>query len=179
MEHECKLIKDDNKTKLEACCQYGVDVDLGERDNILARSAEIKAILDEDVRDAAWFNDTESEDKDFPSGRFVRTKTHDKGCIFLSHDKRGCSIHRASIEGGWDFHGTKPHVCRLFPVSYETDSVVVSDDYQDYSCSQDPDAPTLYRVARSDLGQIFGDELVEALDKAEAQVSRSRLSLVS
>ena len=75
-----------------------------------------------------------------------------------------------SVEGGWDFRGTKPHVCRLFPVSYESDAIVLSDDYSDYSCALDDAAPTLYRVARADLGDIFGRDLVVALDAAESRL---------
>jgi Fe-S-cluster containining protein len=169
MTHRCCLLTEGGREKLDACCQYGVDVDVAERDAILARREQIDALLDEDVRGAAWFSAEESDDADFPSGRFVRTRTHADGCIFLAHDGRGCAIHRASIEGDWDFRGTKPHVCRLFPLSYDSESIVLSDDYPDYSCSLDPSAPTVYRVGRADLGDIFGADLVAALDAVEAR----------
>ena len=99
----------------------------------------------------------------------------DGGCVFLSHDRRGCAIHRASLENGWDFRGTKPHVCRLFPLTYTTDAIMISDDYTDYSCASVPDAPTLYRGARDLLGEIFGAELVAKLDALEAQTLARRL----
>jgi hypothetical protein len=180
MSHECRLLEEHGRRKLDACCQYGVDVDLGERDNILARAGEIGALLRDEVKGRPWFFADEQVDADFPSGRYVRTTTWPDpevdtagagGCIFLAHDGRGCAIHRASIEGGWDFHGTKPHVCRLFPLSYDAESIVLSDDYADYSCAKDPSAPTVYRVARADLGAIFGAALVDALDAAEARVT--------
>jgi hypothetical protein len=63
--------------------------------------------------------------------------------------------------------GVKPHVCRLFPVSYDNDSILLSDDYSDYSCARAADAPTVYRVAREALGDIFGGALVDALDRVE------------
>lgn len=170
MNHQCSLLKEDNRLKLDACCQYGVDVDLGERDGIVAHEGEIRSLLRDEVAGAPWFDGVEREDPDFPSGRFTRTRTHDGGCIFLAHDRRGCAIHRASIEGGWDFHGIKPHVCRLFPLSYDEQSIVLSDDYADYSCSRDASAPSVYRVGRDDLGAIFGGELVTALDAVEAEV---------
>ena len=105
-----------------------------------------------------------------PSGRYVRTQKFRGGCVFLAHDGRGCAIHRASIEASWDFHGVKPHVCRLFPLSYTDDTIVVSDDYPDYSCAHDDTAPTMYRVGRDTLAAIFGDDLVVAMDAAEAAV---------
>ncbi len=173
MNHTCKLLKHDSRTKLDACCQYGVDADLHERDGILAHADQIRALLDEDARDRPWFKDEINADKDFPSGAYVRTNTHGDGCIFLAHDARGCAIHRASIEGGWSFEGIKPHVCRLFPLSYDDESIVLSDDYADYSCALDVTAPSVYRVARDVIEEIFGQDLVDALDRAEAIVTAS------
>ncbi len=171
MTHQCRLRKEDDRLKLDACCQYGVDVDIGERDGILSHAAQIGTILSSDVADVPWFKEEEHLDADFPSGRFVRTKTHNDGCLFLSHDKRGCAIHRASVEAGWDFHGIKPHVCRLFPLSYDAESIVLSDDYRDYSCAFDANTPTVYQVGRPDLLAIFGEALVEQLDLVEATVA--------
>ena len=180
MSFECRLLEHDDRLKLDACCQYGVDTDLAERDGILAHRTEIYDLLLDEARDQPWFSDVEHVDPDFPSGRFVRTRRHGAGCIFLAHDRRGCAIHRASIEGGWDFRGIKPHVCRLFPLSYDERSIVFSDDYLDYSCSAVPSAPSVYRVQRSDLGDIFGQELVGALDAVEARVlAQSSVGLAS
>lgn len=178
MSHECKLRKEHDRTKLDACCQYGVDVDLAERDGILAHADEVRALLRDEVKRAPWFRDEQTVDADFPSGAYVRTARHGDGCLFLAHDARGCAIHRASIEGGWHFHGIKPHVCRLFPLSYETDCIVLSDDYADYSCAQDPGAPTVYRVARDAIAEIFGAELVDAMDTAERAVQQTPLRVV-
>lgn len=170
MSHACALRKEGDREKLDACCQYGADTDLGERDNILARADEIKALLTPEAATAPWFTTQEQVDADFPSGRHVRTLPLGDGCLFLSHDQRGCAIHRASLENGWDFRGTKPHVCRLFPLSYDAKSIVLSDDYADYSCVLDPSAPSVYRVSRDTIADVFGDDLVAALDAAEAKV---------
>ena len=114
-------------TKLDACCQYGCDVDLFERDAILARAEQIRPVLRAEVQDLPWFDESEPEhDPDVPSGTVVRTAVHDDGCLFLAHDKRGCAIHRASLEQGWDFHGVKPTICRLFPLSYGEGAILVS-----------------------------------------------------
>ncbi len=179
MSFTCRLVKDGDRVKLDACCQYGVDCDLGERDGILAHAEQLHSILAADARDQPWFDDKVVDDVDFPSGKYVRTRTHAGGCLFLSHDGRGCAVHRASVEGDWDFRGIKPHVCRLFPVSYDHDSIVLSDDYDDYSCAQVADAPTLYRVARADLGEFFGDELIVALDAVEVRVVRDAVPIAS
>lgn len=170
MRHHCRLLHEGGRLALDACCQYGVDVDVGERDAILAHAGDIRALLHDEAADQPWFQGPETADSDFPSGRHVRTATHGNGCIFLAHDLRGCAIHRASVERGWSLDGVKPHVCRLFPLSYESDAIVLSDDYADYSCSRDTDAPSVYRVTRAAVVAIFGAQLAAALDAAEARV---------
>jgi Fe-S-cluster containining protein len=170
MSHGCTMHAT-GTLKLDACCQYGCDVDLTERDAILARAESIRPVLAEAVRDLPWFDESAPErDPDTPSGIVVRTAVHQDGCLFLAHDRRGCAIHRASIEQGWDFRGIKPTICRLFPLTYGEGAIFVSDDYPDYSCAYEPGAPTLYRVAREALADIFGADLVRAMDAAEAKV---------
>jgi Fe-S-cluster containining protein len=177
MTHNCTM-QATHTEKLDACCQYGCDVDLFERDAILARAEAIKPVLAAEVRDLPWFDESEPEhDPDVPSGTVVRTAVHGSGCLFLSHDKRGCAIHRASLEQGWDFHGVKPSICRLFPLSYGEGMIVVSDDYVDYSCAYQDDAPTLYQVARDALAALFGAELVRAMDAAEQRVLARQLPI--
>jgi Fe-S-cluster containining protein len=178
MTHDCAMVET-HEVKLDACCQYGCDVDLFERDAIIARKADIARVLSPAAQAAPWFDESERhEDPDVPSGVVVRTAVLGGGCLFLSHDARGCAIHRASLEQGWDFRGTKPSICRLFPLSYEDNTICISDDYKDYSCAYTADAPTLYRVGRDALGDIFGAELVAAMDEAEAKVLARRLPQV-
>lgn len=176
MSHACTMVADEGvplarpRPLLEACCQYGADVDLAEREAILGHREQIRALLLPAAQDAPWFTEQVEVDPDYPSGRHVRTATHNGGCVFLSHDRRGCAIHRAAIEGGWDFHQVKPHICRLFPMSYEGDAICISDDYEDYDCADAAGAPSLYRVARDTLAAVFGPALVDALDRVEAEV---------
>ncbi len=177
MTHACAMHATGTE-KLDACCQYGCDVDLYEKDAILARAESIKPVLAAEVRELPWFDESEPEqDPDVPSGTVVRTAVHGGGCLFLSHDKRGCAIHRASLEQGWDFRGVKPSICRLFPLSYGEGMIQVSDDYVDYSCAYQADAPTLYQVARDALADLFGAELVRAMDAAEQRVLARQLPI--
>jgi Fe-S-cluster containining protein len=176
MVHRCTIVQDEAKAdlahpyeKLDACCQYGCDVDLAEREAILARTDDVRALLRPEAASAPWFDDAVEEDPDYPSGKVVRTAVHGGGCIFLAHDRRGCAIHRASLERGWDFRGVKPAICRLFPLSYEADAIVIADEYPEYSCAH-VDGPSLYRITRDTLAELFGPSLVDALDDAEARV---------
>jgi len=182
MSHRCAMVET-HAEKLDACCQYGCDVDLTERDAIAARADAIRSVLAAEVRDLPWFDESAPEhDPDTPSGTVVRTAVHKDGCLFLAHDRRGCAIHRAALEQGWDYRGVKPTICRLFPLTYGEGAIFVSDDYPDYSCAYEPTAPTLYRVARQALGEIFGEDLVRAMDEAEAKILAAeprRLPVVS
>ncbi len=183
MTHACRMLvpklheDDKGREMLDACCQYGVDVDLAERARIGERAGEIRALLRDDAKDVVWFDDDVTVDADAPTGGWVRTQVHGTGCVFLAHDRRGCAIHRASLAGGWDFRGTKPHICRLFPLSYTHDAIVIAEEYEDYSCAFQADSPSLYRVGRETLGDVFGAELVAALDAVEASVVPRRLPL--
>jgi hypothetical protein len=165
--------------KLDACCQYGCDVDLFERRAIEERADDIRRVLRPEALAMRWFDDDEPEhDPDTRSGVVVRTEVLGSGCLFLAHDRRGCAIHRAALENGWDFRAVKPSICQLFPLSYTTDTIVVSDDFEDYSCANHPGAPTLYRVAREALAYHFGDALVRACDAAEARVLARQLPMI-
>jgi hypothetical protein len=170
MNHTCRLLKKDKQIHLDACCQYGADVDLSERDRIIEHAHQIGALLLPHTEGVAWFEEEEYVDPDFPSGRYVRTQTLNGRCIFQHHGGRGCGIHRAAIEGGWDLRGVKPNICRLYPLSYDHDSILISDDYDDYSCARDLQAPTLYQAAKSALSEIFGMRLIAAMDGAERVV---------
>jgi Fe-S-cluster containining protein len=170
MTHACAMVdRDPHVHKLDACCQYGCDVDLLERDAILARQDQIRPLLRADVQARPWFEAEIEQDPDYPSGAVVRTQVHEGGCLFLAHDRRGCAIHRASLEQGWDFRGVKPAICRLFPLSYQEDQIVIADEYAEYSCAH-VDGPTLYRITRDALADLFGQELVVQLDAAEAKI---------
>lgn len=168
MTHHCTTVET-GVERFDVCCQYGCDVDLREREAILAHGPAIRARLRAEVKDAPWFEAEEVADADYPSGKVVRSEVHDGACIFLAHDRRGCAIHRTALEDGWSMDGVKPAVCRLFPVSYQGDEIVIADEYPEYSCAH-VDGPTLYQLSRAAIGDIFGAELVTALDAAEAQV---------
>jgi Fe-S-cluster containining protein len=169
MTHACRD-REPDRARLDACCQHGADVDVGERDAILARADDLRALLTPAARDAPWFTQRVERDDEFPSGRVVRTRKLGSGCVFLGHDGRGCAIHRAAVEGGWDFRGVKPHVCRLYPMTYGEDALLLSDDYPEYSCAYEPGSPTVYRHSRDTLADVFGADLVIALDATERAV---------
>jgi hypothetical protein len=180
MEHQCRCREEGNRVLADACCRYGADIGLHERESIEARAAEIAAVLDPAWRDPArWFDTSDpEEDPDYPAGVVIRTavqgRDEDSGCVFLAHDARGCALHRAAIAGGFDPVEIKPAVCRLYPLTYGDGILQRSEDFVWYSCAGAADGPSVYRLLRSTLGDIFGPELVGALDQAETRCSPRR-----
>ena len=117
MTHDC-TIRATNEMRHDACCQYGCDVDLTERDAILARAEQIRPVLAADVQNVPWFNEASPEkDPDTPSGIVVRTAVANGGCLFLSHDRRGCAIHRAALEQQWNDRNEGPANNKVLQVS--------------------------------------------------------------
>jgi len=157
-------------THLDICCQYGADVDGNEKAAIEHHRQSIAAQMTPGAVAAPWFEGTLEPDADFPSGLRARTAVFDGACIFLDRANRGCAIHRAAIAGGWDLHGVKPMICRLWPLTWDYNSLGLADDYADYSCAFEPQAPTVYQGGRSALSQLFGAGLVDALDAVEAKM---------
>ncbi|MBI4510224.1 MAG: hypothetical protein HY698_11365 [Deltaproteobacteria bacterium] len=184
MGHDCRCVDEGNRLRRDACCQHGCDVDLLERDAILARAEMIAPLLKQRFRDPArWFDDSDPEEApDFPSGTVIRTAMAGPGeaggCVFLEHDARGCALHRAAIEHRFDPAEIKPLVCRLYPLAFCDGVLSLSDDFYRYSCVQRPDDPSVYRVMRPVLGEIFGLDIVPLLDRCEKRVRRSKLPVV-
>lgn len=163
------------RVRLDACCQYGADTDLGERDRILAERERLSPMLDSDRRAAAWFLDEFTPDPEFPSGGSVRTNVVGGACVFLAHrafagpwGARGCALHGYALQQGLLPVRLKPHVCSLYPLTFAEGVLCFSADYQDYSCSHA--GSRAYRLQRAILEELFGAPLVAVLDRVEAQL---------
>lgn len=196
MTHACLCRDQGDRGRLDACCQHGADVDLFERDGILARAHVIQSVLAAPWRDPrTWFDQSAPEhDADFPSGTAVRTAVagaaSDAGCVFLQHDRRGCALHRAALAAGFAPEEIKPAVCRLYPLAYGGGVLGLSDDFDRYSCAGHAGGPTVYRLMRATVADVFrldlgpdmgldqGRELVRRLDQAERKVLRRKLPLL-
>jgi hypothetical protein len=187
MAHACRCVDEDDRARNDACCQHGCDVDLFEKEAILAREAEIAPILDEPFRDPGrWFDESDPDhDEDFyPSGTAVRTgrasPDESSGCVFLQHDRRGCALHRAALQHGFAPEEIKPAVCRLYPLALDGDHTLgLSDDYARYSCAGHAGGPSLYRVMRGTLADLYGRTLIRKLDQVERELLGRRLPIAA
>ncbi len=150
----------------DACCNHGVDLDLGERDRILAEAESLKPLVPFPVEQ--WFEPEEWDDPEFESGRHTRTASIDGACVFKARGGRGCVLHRWALENGRDYHTIKPRFSSLFPVTHDQGVLLPADDVaDDLICAGKGE--TLYRAARAELLHYFGPALVESLDALEAR----------
>ncbi|HVV49432.1 MAG TPA: hypothetical protein VHO06_07230 [Polyangia bacterium] len=174
--HRCLCRDENDKPRVDACCQHGADVTVPEKQAILRRAAEIASVLKPERRSpAGWFDERDpEEDPEAPFGFVVRTATSDpasdtSGCVFLEHaEGRGCGLHLAAQKYGFDPAEIKPAVCRLYPLSFSKGRLELAPDFDRYSCANSG-TETVYAIMRPTLGQMFGDQSAVALDEANAQ----------
>jgi hypothetical protein len=154
----------------DACCQYGVDLSLVERDRILADADRLELVVGRPRSE--WFTGVVTADPDFSGGAATRTAVVDGGCVFLQRNARGCSLHAYALEQGRDYHDLKPMVSALFPVTFGDGALFCSEELVEGSLICAGEGPTAYEMARDELGYYFGADLVAELD-AFARVPRS------
>ncbi len=151
------------------CCQFGCDVDLQERDRLLAAARGLEPFVR--APREAWFDGEAEVDADFPSGASVRAREVDGACVFRARDGRGCGIHRYALAKGLDYHALKPRVCWLYPVTWAEGVLMPSDEARsELVCAGT--GPTLYEAVRDELGVAFGEALVRELDGLAAESRR-------
>jgi len=146
----------------DACCDHGVDVDLGNAARLKALPEDFKARVG--VPESEWFTATVVEDGEFAGGQHVRTAVVDGTCVFRDRKARGCLIHGWALAQGIDYHLLKPLVSTLFPLTFEHGVLVASCEAADGSLVCSGEGPSLYEGARAELLYYFGAGLVAELD---------------
>ena len=153
----------------DSCCAHGVDVDGPVEAALLAEAPAIERHTGVPV--AEWFRAPAFADEDAPGGTLRRTAVRDGYCVFHAPGGRGCMLHSYAIATGRDYHGLKPMVSTLFPVTFGSGTLVVSDELEDVSLVCSPSGPTAYEAARDELSYYFGSSLVNELDAVAASLS--------
>lgn len=146
----------------DSCCAHGVDVDGRVEAALLAEAPAIERHTGVPVAD--WFRSEATPDADAPGGTLRRTAVRDGYCVFHAAAGRGCMLHSYALATGRDYHALKPMVSTLFPVTFGSGALVVSDELEDGSLRCAGDGPTAYEAARSELAYYFGESLVNELD---------------
>lgn len=150
------------------CCRAGVQVDVVERDRILAHAELVQRSMDsqQDKNPAQWFERDEVLDSDMPSGRAVGTLVRDGACVFLDGSGR-CALQLASAAAAGRTIRLKPFFCYAFPLTIDDGTVVMDDDpelTQRRCCRGVPDGQlTVFDVCAAELEHVLGDDGVKEL----------------
>jgi hypothetical protein len=183
--HSCRCRDENDRLRADACCQHGADLFPAEKLAILRRTAEIQSVLRPGNRDPArWFDEREpgrDEELDLDVIRVATSDPDDEssGCVFLGHAAgRGCGLHVAALAHRFDPAEIKPSVCRLYPLSLDGKRLVLSPDFDRYSCANGGGA-SIYQVMRETLRQLFDDDLIRILDDLEARQATRRLRVIA
>ena len=151
---------------MDACCEHGVDVDLGNAARLRGLPPDFHDRIAEPQD--RWFTTDIVKDGEFPGGEHVRARVHDGACVFRNEGARGCAIHGYCLERGLDYHLFKPMVSVLFPVTFEHGVLTASGEAADGSLVCSGEGPSLYDGARDELRYYFGDALIAELDALKA-----------
>ena len=153
----------------DSCCAHGVDVDGRVERVLLAEAPAIERHTGVRVED--WFRGDAVADEDAPGGTLRRTAVRDGYCVFHAAGARGCTLHSYAIATGRDYHLVKPMVSTLFPVTFGSGALLVSDELDDGTLRCAGDGPTAYEAARDELAYYFGESLVQELDSVASSVA--------
>lgn len=165
---DCKFCHD-------SCCQYGVGLDVPNRERILALQKEIAPYVQAPVEQ--WFKDEVYAETDYPGDHALDTQVVRGACALRRGGARGCGLHAYSLDKGLDYHAIKPIYCSLFPLTCDRGLLTTSYEIDERSlvCLGDTygaNSKTLYRGARDEMLFYFGADCVAELDALEAQQKR-------
>lgn len=167
----------------DACCQYGVDVELPRMRAIERHRAELEEYTGWSRE--WWFRDDPEDvgiqdDAEYPGGQYTRTQVVDlppgrsahteTGCVFLDPTGRGCLLHQFALERGIEVHQIKPMMCMLFPASFNGGVLAPALEFEveGEPVCRGPGL-SVYRGARADILYYFGAEFVAELDAIERE----------
>jgi hypothetical protein len=151
----------------DACCEHGVDIDVGNAQRLTALPRAFHDRIATPV--GQWFTANPVADAEFPGGAHLRTRVKGGACVFRNEDARGCAIHAYCLEEGLDYHLFKPMVSVLFPVTFEHGVLTASDEAADGTLICSGAGPSLYDGARQELLYYFGPGLIAELDALKAK----------
>jgi hypothetical protein len=155
----------------DACCQYGVDVDLYHYERIQRHADGLERYSK--VPRERWFTGEFEKDPEVPGGGSHRTRVEDGSCVFHNRVGRGCLLHAYCLEEGLDHRELKSMVDCLFPLTFYDDILCVADEVDDEELVCIDTGPTIYQGGRDELEYYFGDAFVAALDALEKRVLKA------
>ncbi len=152
----------------DLCCSYGGDIDIENIQRLKKHKNALEKILDIKFKD--WFTDNYIIDKEFPGGKYKRTKVINNKCIFLNKNQRGCLIHTYCLNNNIDYHLLKPMVGILFPLTFDNGLLRPSNEILDNSLTCYGNGATIYDGSKSELLYYFGNEFIEEIENKRKDI---------
>ena len=151
----------------DACCQYGVDVDLTHYEAIRAHADALEAYTG--IPRDLWFTEEWEASDDYPGGTSTRTQVVDGACVFLDRKGRGCKLHGYCLHEGIPYQELKSIIDCLFPLTVTDEVLAPADEVDDRTLVCVGTGETLYRGLRGEVKFYFGDVALAVLDRLESQ----------
>jgi hypothetical protein len=153
------------------CCVSGVKVDVAHRDQILAHADLVRSAMDpgQEHDPRRWFEEHETPDPDFPSGRCVGTEVRNGGCVFLDAAGR-CVLQAVTIAQARPGFDLKPFFCYAFPITIANGALWIDEMCLDAPvgcCRPEPGGPLgVLDVCEGELRHTLGDRGLHELRQA-------------
>ena len=158
----------------DACCQYGVDVDLTHYEAIRAHADALETYTG--IPRDLWFTEEWEASDDYPGGTSTRTQVVDGACVFLDRKGRGCKLHGYCLHEGIPYQELKSIIDCLFPLTFTEGLLCPAYEVDDEELVCLNVGPSLYRGIRNDLEYYFGPLFLEALDALEQETLEPHVS---
>lgn len=148
---------------VDACCAFGVDVDLRALAAIDRDAPAIEALSG--TPRAAWFVEPPVADPEYPGGGYRRAVVQNGRCVFHLRRGRGCALHARAIAVRRDYHEVKPFYSTIFPLTIHEGVLGPSFELREGRLICSGRGPTAWEAGRDEIRWWYGDALVEDLER--------------
>lgn len=157
-----------------ACCNYGVWLDVGEKEKIRKYSEVVHSCMDPNSGSFVdWFEDETEDDSYTFSGKVIHSKIVNREkpftretCVFLRSDHK-CALQVASEKIGEHPWFLKPFYCVLHPldiddndqISLDETNILINEEKSCLRSSKEPQTPLL--IFEDEIRYLLGDQVFE------------------
>jgi len=150
----------------DSCCSYGCPVDILEVERILLLRESIEKRTG--IASSGWFFPEPDVRPEFPSGKVLRTRVYNNKCVFHNNQARGCHLHSLALETGRDPHLLKPMVCFLFPLTWDTSYLYVSEFLDELPCKNW--GFPVYESQKDEIKTYLGTAFVNQMEGLQLEI---------
>jgi ferredoxin len=154
---------------VDACCAWGIDVDLQALAAIERDATAIAALCGN--HPDSWFAGPAVLDPEYPGGGYRRAAVQNGRCVFHLRRGRGCAIHARAIAAGRDYHEAKPFYSTIFPLTIHEGILGPAAELREGWLICAGRGPTAWEAGRDEIRWWFGDALVEDIERLASAIA--------